>query len=527
METFDRQKHRCSRSFLVSITRFSLTFEIFDPLFGIKRKKKEVSGGTRNEAFSSNKQMKKAILKSILILAFGVLETCSRLDGQTSWRTSEQIARVPSEFDIRHRALPAGPGRVRIQGLKAVLLGAPIDGDTGSWTRSEIDNLKKAAAVLRANNVQVFEFYTPQNNWEQIKQAASGAHFLLYRGHGVYDGSRPPRWVGGFALKSGFFSSDQLKTDLHLAPGAIVMLYGCFTAGNSGFDMGQIDEREAKRRVAMYSLPFMQMGASGYYANWFGDAFASFIAALFDGKTLGESYKSYNDFNESTVSYGNHPDSPANKMWVDHDVWDAKTVYNNAFVGQPDRTIQQLFAENRPVNPSENKPVVENQDNSECVSAEESQLISLIMSYRRSRGLPAIRISRSLSRVARAHVRDLDSHNPTGACNMHSWSGDGRWTACCYTRDHAQAACMWNKPKELSRYTGTGFEISAGSSGRIDAATALRLWQGSAGHNSVIVNEGQWRTKTWRSIGAGMYNGYSVVWFGAEDDPEGEIPACR
>ncbi len=456
---------------------------------------------------------------------------------------SPQAIRIPAGMAVLTREVQPLPGRVRIGNLKAVLIGAPIDGDRGSWTLSEIANLRKAAAVLRANNVNVREFYTPQNDWAAIKEASRGAQFLLYRGHGVYDGSQPPRKVGGFALKSGFFSGDQIKSDLQLAPGAIIMLYGCFTAGNSGFDMGLIDEREAKRRVAMYSLPFMEMRASGYYANWFGDAFASFLSSLFDGKTLGESYKSYNDFNAQSVSYDVHPQASGKKMWVDHDNWDHKIVYNNAFVGEPEKNLLQLFGGQTPQpipepvptpnpqpgpqpnpNPSpQNDPV----SSGDCISAGESRLLSLIMDYRRSRGLRAVPVSRSLSRVARMHARDLSENPPRGECNMHSWSSSTKWSACCYTPNHARSQCMWNKPRELSRYPGNGYEISYGGSMHADPEGALHGWQGSTGHNSVIINAGIWSSHPWGAIGAGIVGGYAVVWFGEETDPEGPAQACR
>lgn len=86
---------------------------------------------------------------------------------------------------------------------------------------------------------------------------------------------------------------------------------------------------------------------------------------------------------------------------------------------------------------------------------------------------------------------------------------------------------MWKKPQELSDYRGSGFEISSGSSGgRIDAATALRVWQGSSGHNAVIINQGMWN-KPWRAFGVGISGGYAVAWFGNEADPMGEAVVCK
>jgi hypothetical protein len=227
--------------------------------------------------------------------------------------------------------------------LKAVLLVGPIDGDYGSWTTQEKQNMGLAAAELAANGVTVYKFYTPNNDWEQIKAAAEGAHFLFYRGHGVYWSPMPHPTVGGFALKNRFVSSDDIRNDLHLAPNAIVMLYGCFTAGSSSIDDPPIDSAEAQRRVAQYSDPFFDIGAAGYYANWFGDAFRMFVRYLFQGMTQGEAYESYFDFNSATVEHHVHPDHPDKAMWLDKDSWGGQTQYNNAFVGLPDQTLEDLF----------------------------------------------------------------------------------------------------------------------------------------------------------------------------------------
>ena len=226
--------------------------------------------------------------------------------------------------------------------LKAVLLVGPIDGDNGSWTIQEKQNMDLAAAELEAHGVEVFKFYTPQNDWAQIKAAAEGAHFLFYRGHGVYWTGLPHPTVGGFSLKDKFVSSDDIRDDLHLSPNAIVMLYGCFAAGSSGITGDDIDSVEAQRRVVQYSAPFFDVGAAGYYADWFGDAFQMFVRYLFQGMTLGEAYESYFDFNSQTVERYVYPNNPQMALWLDKDDWDG-IKYNNAFVGLADHTLSDLF----------------------------------------------------------------------------------------------------------------------------------------------------------------------------------------
>ena len=121
------------------------------------------------------------------------------------------------------------------------------------------------------------------------------------------------------------------------------MLYGCFTAGTSSTDSGDIGIAEAQRRVAQYSDPFFDVGAAGYYADWFGNAFQLFVRYLFEGQTLGEAYESYFDFNPSTVVRSTHPDHPGVSMWLDKDLWDGYWKYNNAFVGLASETLESLF----------------------------------------------------------------------------------------------------------------------------------------------------------------------------------------
>ncbi len=154
-------------------------------------------------------------------------------------------------------------------------------------------------------------------------------------------------------------------------------------------------------------------------------------------------------------------------------------------------------------------------------SAEEKKLHALINRYRTSRGLPAVGLSKSLTYVARAHVRDLNSHSRKKGCNMHSWSSHGSWTACCYTSNHARASCMWNKPEELTNYPGNGFECSHWTSATAGPGEALSGWKRSRGHNAVIISKGMWKSHPWKSMGVGIYGHYAVVWFGEQTDPDG------
>ncbi len=67
-----------------------------------------------------------------------------------------------------------------------------------------------------------------------------------------------------------------------------------------------------------------------------------------------------------------------------------------------------------------------------CLSANEYRLFELITQYRKELGLPFIPLSASLCYVAQMHTKDLFVYRPDrNGCNMHSWSRNGKWSACC------------------------------------------------------------------------------------------------
>ena len=156
-------------------------------------------------------------------------------------------------------------------------------------------------------------------------------------------------------------------------------------------------------------------------------------------------------------------------------------------------------------------------------SAQGAAVGDAINRYRQSRGLAAVPRSHALGAVAEAHVRDLEAAHSMGdrTCNMHSWSKGGRWTPCCYTADHAQAACMWRKPAEIAGFVGTGYEIAFGTTGQTTPDGAVEGWKQSSGHHSVMANLDTWRDKVWRSMGTASSTHFSVAWFAEEADPAG------
>jgi len=155
--------------------------------------------------------------------------------------------------------------------------------------------------------------------------------------------------------------------------------------------------------------------------------------------------------------------------------------------------------------------------NSQTLTPEETKLYDMIMEYRSTTGLPKIPLSKSLTIVARTHIRDLILNKPdTGNCNMHSWSADGEWQPVCYTPDHANAEYARIKAKEIVGYPGYSYEIIARVPNNfyITAKLALDGFKSSAPHNAAIMNLNNWNDNEWKSIGIAVYANYACVWFG-------------
>lgn len=173
---------------------------------------------------------------------------------------------------------------------------------------------------------------------------------------------------------------------------------------------------------------------------------------------------------------------------------------------------------------------------SHCLSEDELRLAQLIDDYRAAHGLKPVPLSRSLTEVAKSHVFDLEENAPTRgadprgqACSLHSWSGDGPWTAVCYTRDHANAKIMWSKPREVTGglYAGNGFENAYWTSRVATPEAALAGWKRSPPHNALLLELNTWQGANWPAMGVAVSEHFAVVWFGDRPDAWGTVGRCE
>lgn len=166
------------------------------------------------------------------------------------------------------------------------------------------------------------------------------------------------------------------------------------------------------------------------------------------------------------------------------------------------------------------------------LSTKEKELIKLVNDYREQHGKKRLKVSKSLMKVARTHINDLnmnfDIHNrPVDARgiegNLHSWSDKGNWTPVVYTKDHEYSKLMHNKPKEITGYNQDGFEVAAGGVSTLTPQYALELWQNSPSHNDVILSQNGWADPTpelaengftgLSNMGVAINGKYACIWF--------------
>ena len=167
--------------------------------------------------------------------------------------------------------------------LRAVI----IVGDQQDGTMNAIEDMENIHTFFKSKNVIVKTFYHPKTIWKDIVKASKDASFFVYSGHGM---SWPDGKYGGLALNEAI-SSEEIINDLRLKANAIVIFKSvCGGAGSSASDDGDIGIKKAIERVSDYSKPFLNIGASAYYADNFGEGCLSFLNIFFEGKTIKECF---------------------------------------------------------------------------------------------------------------------------------------------------------------------------------------------------------------------------------------------
>lgn len=158
------------------------------------------------------------------------------------------------------------------------------------------------------------------------------------------------------------------------------------------------------------------------------------------------------------------------------------------------------------------------------ISQDETILFNMINDMRRQNKLPSIPLSPDLCKVAQTHIADLIKWKPQEkGCSLHSWSGSGKWTSCCNTKEVFGIQCMKSKPREITGYPGDGYELIYWGEDNATPAEAAALWKQVSASSDMILSQAKWSGYQWKAIGVGIKSGYAILWLGDAENTNNNI----
>ena len=162
------------------------------------------------------------------------------------------------------------------------------------------------------------------------------------------------------------------------------------------------------------------------------------------------------------------------------------------------------------------------------VEHNEIQLSDAINKFRTKKGLGELQLSPSLSFVARTHLNDIRLHSKDEhGCNLNSWSGKGKWTACCFNSKQKNLDLMTTKPAEITDFRGKGYEIVIIAKRGVSARDLAELWLNSTATEEFLLNSGQWSSHNWQSMGISIYHSFASIWLSDMPDRITDIPLAK
>lgn len=160
---------------------------------------------------------------------------------------------------------------------KAVFVVGPSNG----LTDSNLVDAEKMAAQAEAAGMDVRRVFFPNATWDNVLANVQGANLVVYMGHG-YGWPSPYTKVitesrqNGMGLNSfagsgrdqyTYYGATPIKDNIELAPNAVVILvHGCYTAGNAEPGMAIPSEDLARERVDNFANGFLGAGARAVFA---------------------------------------------------------------------------------------------------------------------------------------------------------------------------------------------------------------------------------------------------------------------
>ena len=156
-----------------------------------------------------------------------------------------------------------------------------IVGPTNGLTDSNLADAARMADQAAAEGMNVRRVFFPNATWDNVIANIQGASLVVYMGHGYgwpspYTSRITESRQNGFGLNSfagsgraqyTYYGATPIRANVVLAPNAVVILvHGCYTAGNGepGMAIPRLDL--ARARVDNYASGFLAAGAGAVFA---------------------------------------------------------------------------------------------------------------------------------------------------------------------------------------------------------------------------------------------------------------------
>ncbi|MEO6349129.1 MAG: hypothetical protein ABIP53_00575, partial [Candidatus Limnocylindrales bacterium] len=163
---------------------------------------------------------------------------------------------------------------------KAVFIVGPEE----ALTEGNLAEAEKMAVQAEAAGMSVRRVFFPYATWENVLAEIQGASLVAYMGHGYgfpsnsdkltearQDGMGLNPYDGGLDTDVAYYGATRIREGIRLAPHAVVILmYGCYTAGNGELGTPIPTVEVARERVDNYASGWLAVGAGAVFGYQWG-----------------------------------------------------------------------------------------------------------------------------------------------------------------------------------------------------------------------------------------------------------------
>jgi hypothetical protein len=210
-------------------------------------------------------------------------------------------------------ALPGSVAAAKPQPRVAIVVG-PVEGLTDLYRSIGA----AAAREARRWTSDVVVVASPNATWPAVKRALRGASIVIYLGHGngfpspYRDALYPPTQNGlGLNPVAGagdathqYFGEEFIGRDVHLAPGAVVLLHHlCYASGNSEPGLPEGSLEVGRQRVDNYAAGWLRAGAGAVIADTFGEPGPYLRSLLTTDRQIGRIWRDAPNFHDHVLTF--------------------------------------------------------------------------------------------------------------------------------------------------------------------------------------------------------------------------------